>query len=114
MANHKSVTNKSKHVAIKFRFCSQCVRDGHVKVSYVKTDNQLADILTKPLEQPKFTASVPKLLGASTVNFSSPQWMSPSYDEMAIQSREDKSFASFKTYVATHNTSLHKCTCNVE
>jgi hypothetical protein len=114
MANHKSVTNKSKHVEIKFRFCSKCVRDGIVKISYVKTDDQLADILTKPLEQPKFTASAPKLLGSPNADLTTPQWMSPSFEEMTIQSREDNQFASFKAYVASHSTPLHKCTCNVD
>ena len=115
MTNHKSVTNKSKHIAIKFRFASQCVQNGAVKLSYVKTNDQLADILTKPLEQPKFSNSAPKLLGMDASNSSQPStWMSPSFDEMSIRSREADSFGSFKAYVAMHNSAVNKCVCHAD
>ena len=112
MTNHKSVSNKSKHIAIKYKFASQCVQEGAVTVSYVKTEDQLADILTKPLEQPKIASSVPKLLGITQDGVPQPmKWISPTYDEMSVRSREADSFTSFKAYVASHSATVRKCNC---
>jgi hypothetical protein len=112
MTNHKSVTNKSKHIAIKYKFASQCVQEGAIKLSYVKTDEQLADILTKPLEAPKFLASAPKLLGNNQAgNPQSMKWIVPTFNEMEVKSREANSFFSFQAYVAMHNASVRNCSC---
>ncbi|KAG8657524.1 hypothetical protein MANES_03G075182v8 [Manihot esculenta] len=45
--------NRSKHIHIKFHFLRECVQRGEVEVEYVQTEEQLADILTKPLSRDK-------------------------------------------------------------
>ena len=46
--------DKSKHIEIKFHYIRDMVRRGAVKLQYVATDEQIADVLTKPLARVKF------------------------------------------------------------
>ncbi|XP_059066185.1 secreted RxLR effector protein 161-like [Cryptomeria japonica] len=41
--------DKSKHIEIKYHFIRDCVEKGIVKLQYIPTDKQIADILTKAL-----------------------------------------------------------------
>jgi hypothetical protein len=40
---------RSKHIDTKWHFIRQCVERGHIVVKRVNTDEQKADLLTKPL-----------------------------------------------------------------
>jgi hypothetical protein len=46
--------DKSKHIEIRFHFIRDCVQKGTVKLQYVPTGEQVADILTKALMKGKF------------------------------------------------------------
>ena len=46
--------NKSKHIEIKYHYIGDMVQRGAVKLLYVATDEQIADVLTKPLSRVKF------------------------------------------------------------
>jgi hypothetical protein len=46
--------DRSKHIDTKFHFIRQCVEDGKISLEYVSTQEQLADILTKPLGRARF------------------------------------------------------------
>jgi hypothetical protein len=45
---------RSKHIDTRYHFIRECIADGVVDVNHVGTDNQLADILTKPLGRLRF------------------------------------------------------------
>jgi hypothetical protein len=45
--------DKSKHIEIKYHFIRDMIQKGVVKLQYVPTDQQVADILTKPLAKGK-------------------------------------------------------------
>lgn len=45
---------RTKHINNKFHFIRNLVQDGIVKLEYVSTDGQVADILTKVLPNKKF------------------------------------------------------------
>ena len=45
---------KSKHIDIRFHFLRDLVKDGGVKLSYCKSEVQIADIMTKPLKLDQF------------------------------------------------------------
>ena len=45
--------NQSKHIEIKDHFIRDCVQRGVVKLQYISTDEQVADILTKFLPRRK-------------------------------------------------------------
>ena len=46
--------DKSKHIEIKYHYIQDMVQRGAVKLQYVATDEQIADVLTKPLARVKF------------------------------------------------------------
>lgn len=45
---------RNKHIDTRYHFIRECVESGKTVVEYVKTDKQLADILTKSLGHVKF------------------------------------------------------------
>jgi ATP sulfurylase len=45
--------DRSKHIEIKYHFIRDCVQRGAVKLEYISTDEQVADILTKSLPRGK-------------------------------------------------------------
>ena len=46
--------DKSKHIEIKYHYIRDMVQRGAVKLQYVAMDDQIADVLTKPLTKVKF------------------------------------------------------------
>jgi hypothetical protein len=47
--------DKSKHIEIKYYFLCDKVQRGEVVLQYISTDEQTADILTKPLSKINFS-----------------------------------------------------------
>ena len=48
------IREKTKHVDIKHKFITQNIECNAIKVSYIRTDDQQADVLTKALSKPLF------------------------------------------------------------
>ena len=46
--------DKSKHIEIKYHYIRDMVQRGAVKLQYVPKEEQVADVLTKPLSHVKF------------------------------------------------------------
>ena len=46
--------DKLKHIEIKYHFIWDMVQKGDVKIKHVPTEEQVADVLTKPLAHVKF------------------------------------------------------------
>jgi len=46
--------DRSKHIDVRFHFIRECVADGRMDIEHVRTEEQLADILTKPLARDRF------------------------------------------------------------
>ena len=46
--------DRSKHIEVRYHFIRECIEAGKISVDYVSTDEQLADILTKPLGRTRF------------------------------------------------------------
>ena len=45
---------RTKHIEIRHHFIRDHVARGDIDISYVSTKDQLADICTKPLDEPRF------------------------------------------------------------
>ena len=54
MSENPMFHDKSKHIEIKYHYIRDMVERGEVKLQYVATDKQIADVLTKPLARVKF------------------------------------------------------------
>ena len=46
--------SKTKHIAIKYHFVRELVQDKEIRLEYVHTKEQIADIFTKPLPKDAF------------------------------------------------------------
>jgi hypothetical protein len=46
--------NRTKHIDIRYHFLRNHQQNGDIKIAYVSTHNQLADIFTKPLDEKTF------------------------------------------------------------
>ncbi|CAO2827030.1 unnamed protein product [Amaranthus hypochondriacus] len=51
--------SKMKHLALGYHFVRENVQNGHLRVSYISTQDQLADALIKPLPRTQFQALIP-------------------------------------------------------
>lgn len=55
---HNQVSNhRAKHIGVQYSFAREAVERGEVAIHYVPSGEQLADILTKPLQVAKFSAA---------------------------------------------------------
>ena len=54
MSKYLVFHDKSKHIEIKYQYIHDMVEKGVVKLQYVATNEQVADVLTKPLSNVKF------------------------------------------------------------
>jgi hypothetical protein len=46
--------DKSKHIEIRYHYICDMVQRGAIKLQYVSMNEQVADVLTKPLSRVKF------------------------------------------------------------
>ena len=46
--------DRSKHIDVRYHFIRECIGDGKMDIEHVRTEEQLANILTKPLARGKF------------------------------------------------------------
>ena len=54
MSENPVFHEKSKHIEIKYHYIRDMVQKGAVKLQYVATEEQIADVLMKPLARVKF------------------------------------------------------------
>jgi hypothetical protein len=62
------VNPRTRHISIKYHHFREHVRAGHLRVQWISTKEQLADIFTKPLPGPAFTYLRKLLLGWDTAS----------------------------------------------
>ena len=62
IADHNTSHNRTKHIDIQYHFIREHVRNKDIKLEYINTKEQLADILTKPTPRIIFLRHISKLL----------------------------------------------------
>ncbi|CAH9092866.1 unnamed protein product [Cuscuta europaea] len=55
LANNHVHHERNKHIDTRFHFIRECIEKGAIKLQHVRTGDQLADILTKPLGRQRFS-----------------------------------------------------------
>jgi FPC/CPF motif-containing protein YcgG len=55
MADNPVEHSRTKHIDILYHFLRDHQQKGDIEIAYVSTDNQLADIFTKPLDEKSFS-----------------------------------------------------------
>jgi hypothetical protein len=63
----------TKHINLRYHFICEAVEDGKIQVKYIPMDENVSDILTKPLAKMKFRAFV-EMLGLETINKPDQTW----------------------------------------
>ena len=53
----------TKHIALKYHFFRGVIARGQAKISHIDTKDQIADILTKPIDDAQFFVIHKKLIG---------------------------------------------------
>nr|GEV32303.1 retrovirus-related Pol polyprotein from transposon TNT 1-94 [Tanacetum cinerariifolium] len=61
ISNNQILHYRTKHIDIRYHFIRDHILKGDIKLHFVPTDLQLADIFTKPLAEPSFTRLVADL-----------------------------------------------------
>jgi hypothetical protein len=46
--------DRRKHIDVRFHFPRECAQDGLIEVDFIRTEDQLADTMTRPLCWAKF------------------------------------------------------------
>ena len=52
---------RSKHIDIQYHFIREKIESKEIEISYISTDEMIADALTKPLACPKFAKSIKEM-----------------------------------------------------
>jgi hypothetical protein len=69
MANNPVEHNRTKHIAIRYHFLRDHQQKGDIKIAYINTKEQLADIFTKPLVEQTFNKLMHELNILDSRNF---------------------------------------------
>ena len=63
LANAPKMHTRTKHIALKYHLFRSHVANGDIKIQWIDTKHQLANIITKPLAEPLFASLRLLLLG---------------------------------------------------
>ncbi|GJR37455.1 retrovirus-related pol polyprotein from transposon TNT 1-94 [Tanacetum coccineum] len=61
ISNNPVLHSRTKHIDIRYHFIRDHILKGDIKLHFVQTDLQLADIFSKPLAEPSFTRLIAEL-----------------------------------------------------
>lgn len=55
ISNNPLLHHRTKHIDITYHFIRDHIMNGEIELHFIPTEYQLADIFTKPLDEPTFT-----------------------------------------------------------
>jgi hypothetical protein len=67
ISKNSVLSNRTKHIDIKYHFSRERVDDGTVVLEYIPTEHMLADVLTKAVGSTVLNKLVPKLFGITNI-----------------------------------------------
>jgi hypothetical protein len=78
MAGNGNNHGRTKHIDVRYHYIREKIKEGVVTIQHIPTDQQIADIFTKPLPRPRFEA-LRALLGVTRLNSTSPSSLKGEY-----------------------------------
>ena len=54
LAKNPVFHDRSKHIQIRYHYIRQCVENGDINIQFIRTEDQLSDIMTKALGRVRF------------------------------------------------------------
>ena len=69
LSENVAISQRTKHVDIRYRFVQEFILDGFLKIVFVKTEENDADIMTKNLRKDLFLTHSEKLMGDKSMDF---------------------------------------------
>lgn len=63
LASNNSTSARTKHIDIRHHFVRDAIAAGKINIKYIPSENQPADILTKPVKRISFDAQVERIFG---------------------------------------------------
>jgi hypothetical protein len=54
LINNPVLHGQSKHIEVKYHLVRESIENGRIKVEFIRSEEELGDILTKPLTRVKF------------------------------------------------------------
>ncbi|GJX46681.1 hypothetical protein Tco_0271871 [Tanacetum coccineum] len=73
ISNNLVLHTRTKHIDIRYHFIRDHILKGDIELHFIPTQYQLADIFTKPLDEPTFKRLIVELAESSSHNPSSPE-----------------------------------------
>ena len=64
MSKNTSTSGRTKHVDIRYRYVNEMVLDGFLKIQFVKTEENVADIFTKNVSSKTYRKLTPAFLAS--------------------------------------------------
>ena len=65
MAEGDGITKRAKHIDVRYHVTKEAIENGEIMLDYVRTEDQVADALTKNLGRIKFKRlALDKMLGS--------------------------------------------------
>ena len=61
LAKDNKFHSRTKHIDLRYHFIREAVEDNKVYLSYIPTDDNVSDLLTKALARPKYQGLVDRL-----------------------------------------------------
>ncbi|GJY59101.1 hypothetical protein Tco_0458993, partial [Tanacetum coccineum] len=80
ISNNPVLYSRKKHIDIRYHFVRDHIVKGDIEIHFISTQYQLADIFTKPLDEPTFKRLICKL-GMLNIDGSKPKPSNDSSDE---------------------------------
>ena len=53
LAHNPQHHDRTKHIDVRHHFIYEAIEEGRIELQYVKTEDNIADLLTKPLPRPR-------------------------------------------------------------
>ena len=61
ISNNPVLHSRTKHIDIRYHFIRDHIQKGDIELYFISTDNQLADLFTKPFDESRFKFLITEL-----------------------------------------------------